>query len=49
MVKMSILGLVVILVLAALVGVAIGTMVKHPNETDHFVGDVIGSALASLA
>ena len=49
MVKMATWAFIVLLVLIALVGVVVGTMVKHPNETDHFAGDVIGSALGSLS
>lgn len=49
LVKMPILAFIALLAIIAMTGVAIGTMVKHPNETDHFAGDVIGSALQSLA
>ena len=49
MVKMSTWDFIVLLVLIALAGVVVETMVKHPHETDHFAGDVIGSALGSLS
>ncbi len=49
MIKMSAVVFIALLVTIACLGVVLGTMVKHPNETDHFAGDVIGSALGSLS
>lgn len=49
MVRISVGAFIVLLVIIALAGVVAGTMMKHPNETDHFAGDVIGSALGSLS
>lgn len=34
-----------VLVVAFVVGVALGTMIEHPNEADHLAGDVIRGAL----
>lgn len=48
MVKMPITGFIALLVIIALAGVVIGTMVEHPNETDHFAGDVMKGALGPL-
>ncbi len=49
MVRIPVGVFIAMLVIIALAGVVVGTMMRHPNETDHFAGDVIGSALGSLS
>lgn len=34
-----------LLIVIAALGLIVGTMVKHPGETDHLAGDVIRGAL----